>query len=187
MPVSLQSVLDASGYLGTWETDLDTQIIELTGALPRVLAINETEGATGVPVSVVLEGIHTADRERVARLMHEAHSTAGRFEAEFRTCGREGGVHWIAARGRIETDPTGRGLRCIGLMTDLTEARQDGQAATDHTMQTIDRVVDALMALRSLTKELGSPILPTLINVMLLELGTILAKSMGSSDIDRVH
>ncbi|TXM66458.1 PAS domain-containing protein [Methylobacterium sp. WL12] len=187
MPASLQSVLDASGYLDTWETDLSTQIVELTGALPRVLAVDETQGASGVPVSSLLKGVHLADRERIAQLMHKAHNTAGRFEAEFRTCDREGGVHWIAARGRVETDLTGRGLRCIGLMTDLTEARRDGEAATDHTMQTIDRVVDALMALRSLTKELGSPILPTLINVMLLELGTILAKSMGSSDIDRVH
>ncbi|TXN15151.1 PAS domain-containing protein [Methylobacterium sp. WL122] len=187
MPASLQSVLDASGYLGTWETDLRTQIVELTGALPRVLAVNETVGATGVPVSAVLEGVHEADRERIAHLMHIAHSTAGRFEAEFRTCDREGTVHWIAARGRVETDPAGRGLRCIGLMTDLTEARRDDEAAADHTMQTIDRVIDALMALRSLTKELGSPILPTLINVMLLELGTILARSIGSNDIDRVH
>lgn len=187
MPASLQSILNASGYIGTWETDLDTQIVELTGALPRILAVDETQGAMGVPVSALLEGIHTADREHIAHLIHEAHSTAGRFEAEFRTCDREGGVHWVSARGRVETDATGRGLRCIGLMADLTEARQADQAATDHTMRTIDRVVDALIALRSLTKELGSPILTTLVDVMLFELGTILARKVGPGDTDQVR
>ncbi|MFK5600604.1 PAS domain-containing protein [Methylobacterium sp. HMF5984] len=187
MPASLQSILNASGYLGTWETDLDTQIIELTGALPRVLAVDEAQGASGVPVTMFLKGVHPADRERVAYLVHEAHSTAGRFEAEFRTCDREGGVHWVSARGRVETDENGRGLRCIGLMADLTEARQAGQAATDHTMRTIDRVVDALIALRAVTKELGSPVLPTLVDVMLFELGTILARKMGPSVTDHVH
>ena len=187
MPASLQSILNASGYLGTWETDLDTQIVELTGALPRVLAVDEVRGATGVPVSAFLEGVHPADREHVAHLIHEAHSTAGRFEAEFRTCDRDGEVHWIAARGRVETDETGRGLRCIGLMADLTEARQAGEAATDHTMRTIDRVVDALIALRSVTKQLDSPVLPTLIDTMLFELGTILARKMGPGETDQVH
>ncbi|MCJ2041668.1 PAS domain-containing protein [Methylobacterium sp. E-041] len=187
MPASLQSILDASGYLGTWETDLDTQIIELTGALPRVLAVDESQDATRVPVTAFLEGVHTEDRDRVAHLIHEAHSTAGRFEAEFRTCDRDGEVHWIAARGRVETDETGRGLRCIGLMADLTEARRDSQAAADHTMRTIDRVVDALIALRSVTKQLDSPVLPTLVDTMLLELGTILARKMGPSETDQVH
>jgi len=187
MPTSLQSALTASGYIGTWETDLDTQIVELTGALPHVLAVDEAQGAAGVPVAAFLEGVHPADREHVAHLIHEAHSTAGRFEAEFRTCDREGGLHWIAARGRVETDTSGRGLRCIGLMADLTEARQAGQAATDHTMRTIDRVVDALIALRPLTKGLGSPILPTLIDTMLFELGSILAKNMGPNDNARLH
>lgn len=187
MPASMQSILDASGYVGTWETDLDTQIVELTGALPRVLAVDEVQGAMGVPVTAFLEGVHPEDRERVAYLVHEAHSTAGRFEAEFRTCDRDAGVHWIAARGRVETDETGRGLCCIGLMADLTEARRGSQAATDHTMRTIDRVIDALIALRSVTKELGSPILPTLVDAMLFELGMILARKIGPGDFDQVH
>jgi hypothetical protein len=176
MSPSLKNALNASGYIGIWETDLATQTVELTGVLPEFLGLDEREAAAGVPISALLMGVHPQDRERVAHLVHEAHSTAGRFEAEFQTINSSGGVHRVSARGRVETDEHGHGLRCIGVALDLTDSYSEDLVAVDQRMNTIDRVVDALIAVRPLVHEIHSPVLSTLIDASLLEVGKLLAK-----------
>ena len=176
MPLPLQSALAASGYVGTWETDIDAQTVEFTGALPRLLALDEDHAATRVPLSAFLEGVHPEDREHVGHLVHEAHSTEGRFEAEFRTLDKAGAVHWIVARGRVEAGRDGHGARCIGLAADLTDSRQAAPTSADQTVQVIERIADALIAVRPLAEGLDSPTLKTLIDATLFELGRLLAE-----------
>ena len=176
MPLPLQSALAASGYVGTWETDIDAQTVEFTGALPRLLALDEDHAATGVPLSAFLEGVHPEDREHVGHLVHEAHSTEGRFEAEFRTLDKVGAVHWIVARGRVEAGRDGHGARCIGLAADITDSRQADPTSGDKTVQAIERIADALIAVQPLAEGLDSPTLKTLIDATLFELGRLLAE-----------
>lgn len=182
MAPSLRSALAASGYIGFWETDLATQTIELTGALPNLLGLDAQRAAAGVPVSAFLDGIHPADRERVAHLVYEAHRTVGRFEAEFQTSDGAGGTRSVAARGRVEADQHGQGRRCLGVVLDLTDAHQDDTDA-DRRMRAIDRAVDALIAVRPLVKEDGSPVLRMLIDATLLEFGRLLATQVSRPDL----
>lgn len=182
MTPSLKSALAASGYVGTWETNLATQIVAMTGALPNLLGLDEQRAAAGVPVSAFLEGVHSDDRDRVAYLVHEAHRTAGRFEADFLTKNGPGGVRCVAARGRVEVDADGRGQRCLGVVLDLGEGGLDDLTVAARRHQAIDRVVDALIAVRPLMADAGSPILRTLIDAVLLEFGKLLA-----SEIEQVE
>jgi PAS fold len=176
MPLPLQSALAASGYVGTWDTDIDAQTVEFTGALPRLLALDEEPAAAGVPITAFLEGVHPEDREHVAHLVHEAHNTAGRFEAEFRTRDKAGATHWIVARGQVEAGRDGHGARCIGLAADITDSRQANSISTDQTVQAIERIADALITVRPLVEGLDSPTLKTLIDATLFELGRLLAE-----------
>ena len=174
MSPSVKAALAASGYIGIWETDLTRQTVELTGALPKILGLEEQNAAI-LTISDLLGGVHPDDRERIAHLVHDAHTTAGRFEAVFRTCDSSGGVHRVNARGRVETDEHGHGLRCLGVALDLTEKHSEDILASDRRGVTIDRVVDALIAVRPLIEEIGSPVLSTLIDASLLEVGKMLA------------
>lgn len=176
MSSSLKAALAASGYIGIWETDLTTQTIELTGALPDFLGLDEKDAAAGLPMKSLLDGIHPDDRVRVAHLVQEAHRTAGRFEAEFKTLDGRGCVHRVVARGRVEIDEHGRGLRCIGVALDLTDSYSAAQRAADQQMDTIDHVVDALIAVRPLVEKIGSPLLRKLIDAALFEVGRVLAR-----------
>jgi hypothetical protein len=187
MPLPLQSALAASGYVGTWETDIDAQTVEFTGALPRLLALDEDHAATRVPLSAFLEGVHPEDREHVGHLVHEAHSTEGRFEAEFRTLDKAGAVHWIVARGRVEAGRDGHGARCIGLAADLTDSRLADPTSADQAVQAIERIADALIAVRPLAEGLDSPTLKTLIDATLFELGRLLAERDVRHDPAEMH
>lgn len=174
MSPSLKAALAASGYIGIWETDLTRQTVELTGALPEIFGL-KYQNAAVLTIADLLSGVHPEDRERIAHLVHEAHTTAGRFEAVFRTCDSTGGVHRVNARGRVETDEHGHGLRCLGVALDLTENYSEGPMDADRRIVTIDRVVDALIAVRPLIEEIGSPVLSALIDASLLEVGKLLA------------
>lgn len=46
-------------------------------------------------------------------------------------------------------------------------------------MNTIDRVVDTLIAIRPLVEKIGSPVLITLIDASLLEVGKLIAGKTG--------
>lgn len=186
MTPSLQSALAASGYVGFWETDLATQTVELTGVLPNLLGLDAQRAAAGVPVSAFLEGVHPDDRERVAYLVHEAHRTAGRFEAEFQTNDGPGGMHLVVARGRVEVDAQGHGQRCMGVVLDLSDNSRDDMTIAAQRLHAIDRVVDALIAVRPLVAEVGSPVLRTLIDATLLEFGRLLAQQAKQTDL-QVH
>jgi len=176
MSPSLKAALEASGYIGIWETDLTTQTIELTGALPDFLGLDEKDAAAGLPMKSFLGGIHPDDQVRVAHLVQEAHRSAGRFEAEFKTLDGKGCVRRVVARGRVEIDEHGRGLRCIGVALDLTDSYFETQKSADQQMDTIDRVADALIAVRPLMDQIGSPILRKLIDAALFEVGQVLAR-----------
>lgn len=184
MAPSLQSALAASGYVGFWETDLATQTVELTGALPDLLGLDPERAASGVPITAFLDGVHPEDRARVATLVHEAHSTAGRFEAEFQTRDGAGGTRCVAARGRVEADVHGRGQRCLGVVLDLTDAYPEGDTDAARRMRAIDRVVDALITVRPLLTEVGSPLLRMLIDATLLEFGRLLAAEATLPDAE---
>ncbi|WP_426314171.1 PAS domain-containing protein [Methylobacterium fujisawaense] len=182
MTPSLKSALAASGYVGVWETNLATQTVAMTGALPNLLGVDEQRAAAGVPVSAFLEGVHPDDRERVAYLIQEAHRTAGRFEADFQTNDGPGGVRRVAARGRVEVDADGRGHRCLGVVLDLGDGGLADLTVSAQRLRAIDRVVDALIAVRPLLADAGSPILRTLIDATLLEFGRLLASQMEQAD-----
>jgi hypothetical protein len=119
--------------------------------------------------------------------VHKAHSTAGRFEAEFRTLDKAGAVHWIVARGRVEPGREGRGARCIGLAADITDSRQADPTSADQTVQAIERIADALITVRPLAEGLESPTLKTLIDATLFELGRLLAERVGRPVPEGAH
>lgn len=138
-------------------------------------------------MAVFLEGVHREDRQRVAGLIHEAHETAGRFEAEFRTCSLDGSARYIAARGQVETDPQGKGVRCLGIAVDVTDTRQGDGAGTEQSLRVMSQVVEAVIAVRRTIGTLGIPVLQTLADLLLFELGIELGKRARKSDARHLH
>jgi signal transduction histidine kinase/CheY-like chemotaxis protein len=64
--------------------------------------------------------IHPADRERVERIM------SGQVvdEAEFRIVWPDGSVHWILGKGKAFLDQSGRPIRMVGVLMDITERKR---------------------------------------------------------------
>lgn len=180
----LQAALDASGFVGTWENNLLDDAVHVSGSLIGLLGIDRDAANVGVPLSTLLDGVHCEDQQRVAHLIHAAHQSVGRFDAQFRTVGANGAVRWVSARGQVEADALGRGVRCIGMAVDITEARAASNGDEGELIDAISHLVDTLLAVRGPILRHGTPTLKALINMLLLEIGRELAKHQIIADKD---
>ena len=78
--------------------------------------------------------MHPEDVDRVTALLQHAVDTAGEYAAEYRVLLPDGGVRWLAARGRALADEAGDTVRVIGAAWDITERR----AEQEHIAQVVD-------------------------------------------------
>ncbi len=118
----LAEALDIA-QVGTWIWDLVADKIVADKNLSRMFGMSETQGAQGLPVSSFMEAIHVDDRDRVAQEIAISIERKELFDTEYRTIDKNGIVHWLLVRGRIETDASGKPIRFPGVLLDITERK----------------------------------------------------------------
>src|SRR5574341_1331332 len=107
--------------IGSWEWDLVTDAIAWSQELYRIRGMPpESFRPTFANVAAL---IHPEDRERVEREIADARAQRRPFETEYRTVLPDGGVRHLLSRGRVEVDGTGRPVRMIGTIQDITERK----------------------------------------------------------------
>jgi PAS domain S-box-containing protein len=110
--------------LGTWDYD------PITGDLKwdeRCKAMFGLPPEAEVNYEVFLEGLHPEDRKRVDGVVQCAldPKSSGEFDIEYRTVGlRDRIERWVAARGQAFFDETGRAVRFIGTILEITERKR---------------------------------------------------------------
>ena len=125
-----------AAHIGTFDLNLRTGIDVWTP---------ETEALYGLPPGgfagtlVAFESlIHPDDRHRVADLTRELIRTGVPVEAEWRTVWPDGSVHWIAGRGQVLMDESGKPSRMLGVNMDITERKQAEEALSGMTRKLIE-------------------------------------------------
>jgi PAS domain S-box-containing protein len=119
----LRLAVEATG-LGTWDFN------PVTGELrwdERCKAMFGLPPGAEVDYEVFLAGLHPDDRERTDEVVQQAldPESDGGFDVEYRTVGlRDGIERWVAARGQAYFDETGRAVRFIGTVLDITERKR---------------------------------------------------------------
>jgi PAS domain S-box-containing protein len=119
----LRLAVESTG-LGTWDFD------PITGELrwdERCKAMFGLPPEAEVDYDVFLAGLHPDDRERIERVVRRAldPQSGGEYNVEYRTVGLEDGVErWVAARGQALFDGSGRAVRFIGTVLNITERKR---------------------------------------------------------------
>jgi PAS domain S-box-containing protein len=119
----LAEALDIA-QVGTWMWDLVSDKIVADKNLSRMFGLTEQQGTTGLPVDAFMEAIHPDDRKRVRGEIAKSIKQRTLFDTEYRTVGRDGAVHWLLVRGRIETDASDKPIRFPGVLLDITERKR---------------------------------------------------------------
>jgi PAS domain S-box-containing protein len=115
-----------AAHLFTWELDLATGM--LINADQVRVALGLTFEPNSLSVEDWLEKLHPADRQRVPKEWHKTVMKKAEYDSQFRVVMADGTVRWLATRGKILSDASGRSQRAIGIGMDITQRKQAEEA-----------------------------------------------------------
>ncbi|MCJ2011735.1 diguanylate cyclase [Methylobacterium sp. J-076] len=179
-----QSVLKASGVVGTWVHDHWAGRLSLSGSFPGLLGLDPVAAAAGVSLATFLDRTHPDDRVRMENYLYAVGAMGGPVEAEFRTCDDRAGIRTLVMRGRIERDPTGSVAQGCGIAIDRTDEQSVGLA---HTEQVMNRMAEHVIALRGLAQTLRRPVLIERVERLMIEVGFELARFVPEPEDEALH
>ncbi|MET0351907.1 MAG: PAS domain-containing protein, partial [Rhizobacter sp.] len=120
----IQLALNAGAVIGAWVWDVAHDRFTADTAFARTFSIDAAALKEGLPIERVKQTIHPDDLPGVDVLLAEVLARGGRYRAEYRVPGPDGGWTWVEANGHVELDAAGRPLRFPGVLIDLTARRR---------------------------------------------------------------
>jgi two-component system cell cycle sensor histidine kinase/response regulator CckA len=120
--VTLLEEAQALANLGTWIYEIEPERLVYSREFARIVGI---DGRIIVDKQTYYDRVHPDDRELVRALVRtELSGSSSSYEVDHRVVHSDGSVHWVLGRSRIERDASGRALRVLGVLQDVTERHQ---------------------------------------------------------------
>jgi PAS domain S-box-containing protein len=114
--------------LGIWVRDLVRDEIWATEKWRELFGFEKSER---LDLHCLLQRLHPKDREAVSKTFAEALGGEGGYETEYRVVLPDGGMRWIASRGSVEFDATGKPVLVRGAALDITSRKRAEETAHD--------------------------------------------------------
>ncbi len=108
--------------LGSWEMDLVTGVLSWSDEIYRIFEI-DPEGF-GATYQAFLDAVHPDDRAYVDEAYRNSVVRNTPYEIEHRLLMRDGRVKYVYERGRTDYDASGKAIRSLGTVLDITERRR---------------------------------------------------------------
>ncbi|HEY8668227.1 MAG TPA: PAS domain-containing protein [Tepidisphaeraceae bacterium] len=172
--------------MGTWDVDL------LSGRVHESAEIGPMMGgprqAFEVDAQTWMRHVHPDDLPGVLEKFTAATEGRGDYDVEYRIIGIDGKLRWVACRGMVQRDSTGRPLRVMGVAFEVTEVKEVQQERerlllaeqqARREAETANQTKDHFLAV--LSHELRTPLTPVLATVQLLERDPSLNEEMRES------
>ncbi|WP_200306423.1 PAS domain-containing protein, partial [Paracraurococcus ruber] len=123
-----------------WDWNLLTDTVEWSDGLEAACGL--PPGGFGGSIAAFRALVHPEDLPRVEAALGRAVAGLAPYDIEFRMRRADGGLRWVAARGTVLRDGTGRPMRMIGIDFDVTD-RRAAAAALEDSEASLRRVVAA--------------------------------------------
>lgn len=114
-------MITASGQL-MYEYDIGTGNMIWGAIIEQVLGYSPDEMQGGF--AQWEEMIHPEDRDKVLRMLNIVENNLAPFNAQYRFRHKDGSYRWIHNRGDFMIGESGKAMRMIGMMQDITARRQ---------------------------------------------------------------
>jgi PAS domain S-box-containing protein len=125
-----------AAHVGTFDLNLRTGVDVWTPETEALYGL--PPGSFGGTLTAFENLIHPDDRERVAELTQELIRTGQPVETEWRAVWPDGSVHWIAGRGQVLMDESGKPSRMLGVNMDITERKRAEETVSDMTRKLVE-------------------------------------------------
>ncbi|MEY3447145.1 MAG: hypothetical protein RIR45_1900 [Pseudomonadota bacterium] len=127
--------------LGSWTLDVPTGKLQWSTEIYRLFELDPLQFEASY--EAFLNAIHPDDRAEVNRAYTQSLEDRTSYQTEHRLCMPDGRIKWVSERCRSEFDASGRPLRSIGTVQDITE-RKLAELALAETLNLLNTVVDSI-------------------------------------------
>jgi two-component system sensor histidine kinase/response regulator len=111
----------AAGDIGTWCWDLTNDTVDMSERAWELLGAPADRSNAAAAYRAAL---HPDDYDRVMAAVQESIRTRTEYEVEYRCVRPDGSVRWIAARGRVVEDKSGKPASMQGVVLDITDSKE---------------------------------------------------------------
>lgn len=132
--------LDAAGGIGTWNWDVQTDIVTVDPTFAALFGVDPERAVEGLPIATYVAAIHPDDRSVVATEIGKAVDDGSDYLAEYRVTGLDGKTRWVLARGHCAKNSQGIPASFPGVVIDIT----DRKATEDALRIAVERIDLAL-------------------------------------------
>lgn len=154
-------------HCGSWElelcdlADLDGNPLAWTDELFRILG--HEPGAIEVTNESFFRAIHPDDRERIRAAIHAAIRTGAPYSLDHRVMRPDGSVRIVHQKSELVCDPSGRPVRLLGTVQDITGHRQ-----TEAQLVFSDRMASLGQMAGGIAHEINNPLTAVVANLDLI-------------------
>jgi PAS domain S-box-containing protein len=145
--------LEASGNIGTWEVDSETNLIAMDCGFAELFGINDAVASKGVELGDFIKNVYYEDRAMVAEALAQAMKTEERYDMDYRIVRPSGEIAWITTKAKMFDDIKTSKKRFAGVAVDITARKQ-----VEQRLQENDLRKDEFLAM--LAHELRNPLAP---------------------------
>lgn len=134
--------------LGNWEWDLLAGSIRWSKELSRIFGV--APGVFTITYESFLTAVHDEDRAKVKQAVDEALHHRHPFHLGFRIVHPDGSERLVFAQGEVSRDKTGRPLRMVGTLQDVTDRKRGEEAlreSEERTRLIIESALDAVVVM----------------------------------------
>jgi two-component system cell cycle sensor histidine kinase/response regulator CckA len=124
----------ASARTIAWEREANGGMIRRTGSVADWLGLPIDTGFDNLDTYAA--HVHPDDRAEAERYFYSTTTRPGEFDFQYRMLRADGGVVWVATRGEVIPDESGRPVRIAGVHIDVTE-----QKVTEQKLRLLESAV----------------------------------------------
>ncbi len=137
----LRLALEAA-RMGTWEWNMLTNNVFGSNSMGPLLGLDL--GSYYPTYEAFLNAVHPEERKLVATAVKNAVEQGGDYAGEFRVVWPDDTLHWVGNIGQVYYDQTGRPVRMLGVIMDITERKQAEQKILEQAAL-LDVATDAIL------------------------------------------
>lgn len=122
------SIAIEAGALGSTEVDLSTGKMQCNEQFKKCFGRSNEEEFT---YPDLFSAMLPQYREKIMDLVNIAKQNHSIYKAEYEVMWPDGSIHWINAHGKARYDSDGNAIKMVGIVSDITEMKQDEQRKND--------------------------------------------------------
>ena len=133
------NLLQSALTLGTWEFDLDSQMLHCSEQMSRLYGI--ATHRERISVHEWLDRVHPDDRETVAAVARACAVNQAAIDRQYRVAWPDGSVHWLHSKAIVVSDEQGAPNRVLGVDFDVSEIKHlQSQLAQAQKLQSVGQL-----------------------------------------------